>query len=68
MPDHCNAVINLSIYPKELLLKNTNSTNFCSFLDLQINFANNNWLISVYDKILTLDFNFKVNSLTNWSS
>ena len=34
-----------------------------SFPDLNINFANNNWLISVYDK--GLDFNFKVNSLTN---
>ena len=58
--------ISLSIYPKELVLKNTSSTNFSSFLDLKINFASNNWLISVYDK--RLDFNFKVNSLTNWSS
>ena len=56
----------LSIYPKELVLKNTNSNNFSSFLDLKISFVNNNWLISVYDK--RLDFNFKVNSLTNWSS
>ena len=55
-----------SIYPKELDLKNTSSTNFSSFLDLKNNFAANNWLISVYDK--KLDFNFKVNCLTNWSS
>ena len=58
--------ISLSIYPKELVLKNTNSTNFSSFLDLKINFASNNWLISVYNK--KLDFNFKVNSLINWCS
>ena len=35
----------LSIYPKELVLKNTNSANFSSFLGLKINFANNNWLL-----------------------
>ena len=58
--------ISLSINPKELVLENTNSTNFSSFLDLKINFAINNWLIRIYDK--GLDFNFKVNSLTNWSS
>ena len=58
--------ISLSIYPKVLVLKNTNSTNFSSFLDLKINFANNNWLISIYDK--RLDLKIKVNSLTNWSS
>ena len=57
--------ISLSIYLKELVLKNTNSTNFSAFLDLKINFANNNWLICVYDK--RLDFIFKVNSLSNWS-
>ena len=46
--------ISLSIYPKELVLKNTISTNFSSFLNLKIYFANNNWLISVYDE--RLDF------------
>ena len=55
--------ISFSIYPKELALKNTNSTNFRSFLDLKINFGTKKWLISVYDK--RLDFYFKVNSLTN---
>ena len=39
---------------------------FSSFLDSKIYFVNNNWLISVYDK--SLDFNFKVNGLTNWYS
>ena len=65
---HCDNFENISlfIYPKELVLKNTNSTNFCPFLDLKINFATNNWLISVYDK--RLDFHFKVNSLTNGTS
>ena len=52
--------ISLSIYPKELVLKNNNSTNFSSFLDFKINFATNYWLINVYDK--RLDFNFKVNT------
>ena len=55
----------LSIYPNDLVLKNTNSTKFGFFLDLKINFANN-WLINVYDKMI--HFDFKVNSLTNWSS
>ena len=58
--------ISLSIYPKELVLKNTNSNNFSSFLDLKISFVCNNWLICVYDK--WLNFNFSVNNLTNWSS
>ena len=53
-------------YPKELDLKNINSSNFTSFHDLKINFVTNIWLISVYDK--KLDFNFKVNSLTSWFS
>ena len=39
---------------------------FSSFLDSKIYFVNNNWLISVYDK--RLDFNYKVNIWTNWSS
>ena len=52
--------ISFSIYPKELALKNTNSTNFTFFLNLKIHFATNNCLISVYDK--RLNFNFKVNS------
>ena len=34
--------ISLSIYPKEIVLKNTNSPSFSSFLDLKINFVNNN--------------------------
>ena len=58
--------ISLFINPKELVFKNTNSNNYCSFLDLKISFINNNYLINVYDK--RLDFNFKVNTLTNWSS
>ena len=51
---------------KKSFLKKTNSTNFSSFLDLKINFAANICLVSVHDK--RLDFSFKVNSLTNWSS
>ena len=58
--------ISFSFYPKELVLKNTNSNNFTSFLDQKIHFATKNWVISVYDK--RLGFNFKVNCLTNWSS
>ena len=50
--------ISLYIYRKELVLKKINSINFSSSLDLKINFANNNWFISVHDK--RLDFNFKV--------
>ena len=50
----------LSVYPKKLILKNTTSTNFSSFLHLKINFATDNWLISIYDK--TSDFNIKINS------
>ena len=37
--------ISLSIYPKELVLKNTNSTNFITFLDLKMNFLTNIYLI-----------------------
>ena len=57
--------ISFSIYPEEIVLKNKSSSNFTSFLDLKINFTNN-WLTSAHDK--RLDFNFKVDSLTNWSS
>ena len=52
--------ISLSVYPKELVLKNNTFTNFSSFLHLKINFATDNWLISIYDK--TSDFNIKINS------
>ena len=55
--------ISLAIYPKALVLKNTNSTNFIFFLGLKIHFPTNNWLTSAYDK--RLNFNFKVNNLTN---
>ena len=39
--------ISLSIYPKELVLKNSNSTCFTSFLDSKINLVANILLISV---------------------
>ena len=59
----------LSIYPTELDLNNNNMLiyiNFTVILYLKINFVSNDWLNSVYGK--RLDFDFKVNSLTNWSS
>ena len=56
--------ISISIYLKELDLKNTNYISFTPFLDLKINLFNNIWLISVYDK--KIELNFKVNNLTNW--
>ena len=42
--------ISLSIYSKELVLKNTDSTNFTSFLDLKTTFNANIWFIRAYDK------------------
>ena len=47
--------ISLSIYPKELALKNITSSSFISFLDLKINL----------DTYNTLNFDFTVNNLTN---
>ena len=46
--------ISFSVYPKGLVLKNTNSTNFSAFLDLKINFATKNWVISVDNKRLDI--------------
>lgn len=52
------------ISPQYLDLKSTDLINKISFLDLKIKQDKKDWLIGLFDK--RLDFNFKINSLTNW--
>ena len=64
----CNNFEDISkeIYPKELVLKKTSKENTINFLDLNIKIENNSYLIGLYDK--RQEFNFKVNSLTYYTS
>ena len=54
------------IYPKNLTLIRTDTSDNISFLDLKIKINNDKWFIGLYDKRNV--FKFKVNCLTNWFS
>ena len=55
------------IYPREMILKNTNiSENVVNYLDLNISINDNKYFYQKYDK--TMDYNFKVIKYPNLSS